>query len=142
MIYLDYNSTTPMLPEVVDVYKDVVEQFGNPSNAYKIGREAKRLLEECRKEIADIVGAEKDEIIFTSGGTIGSNIAIQGLTLSYGAEKKGILSLMTEHPSVINTVNALSKKGFKVSFIPVDKDGVINLDAFKKLLHDDLYVGQ
>lgn len=140
MIYLDYNSTTPVLPEVIDTYKESLEQFGNPSNVYKIGREAKKRLEECRREIAEIIGAEKDEIVFTSGGTISNNLSLQGLSLAYGVKKKGILCSMIEHSSVINTINALSKRSFKASFIPVDKDCIVQLDALKRMINDDIFL--
>jgi len=139
-IYLDYNSTTPIDPRIKDKYLEYLEYFGNPSNVYKIGRESKKLLDNARKKIADILNCDKDEIVFTSGGTSANNIALFGLAKSYGVEKKEILCSTIEHPSCLNTVKELSKRGYRVNYIPVDFDGVVRFDILKSMISKDTFL--
>lgn len=139
-IYLDYNSTTPIDPKVKEKYIESLDIFGNPSNIYKYGRDAKKELELSRKIIADILNANKQEIVFTSGGTISNNIAISGLVKAYGKEKRHILCSMIEHPSCLNTIKSLEKNGYKITFIPCDADGVIDLNFLEKSITNDTFI--
>lgn len=139
-IYLDYNSTTPIDQRVKEKYFEALEIFGNPSNIYKYGREAKKQLEQSRKTIADILNINKDTIIFTCGGTMSNNISILGLSKTYGREKKHILCSMIEHPSCLNTVKYLEKSGYKVTYVPVDSDGIVRLDLLKKSITSETFL--
>lgn len=140
IIYLDYNSTTPVDPRIKEKIKEYLDYFGNPSNVYKIGRESKKLLDNARKKVADILNCDKDEIIFTCGGTMANNLALFGLAKSYGHGKKEILCSIVEHPSCLNTVKELSRMGYKVSYIPVDSDGVVKIDILEKMINKNTFL--
>lgn len=132
MIYLDNNATTPVDPQVCKKMSSFLEhQFGNPSSLYPIGREAKELINEARQNIADSLGAERSEIIFTASGTESDNFAVRGVMEAF-PEKDEFITSAIEHPAVIETANYLKKSGKKVSFIPVDKDGIIDLNTLEK----------
>lgn len=139
-IYLDYNSTTPIDPRVKEKYLEYLDIFGNPSNIYKYGRDAKNLLESARKKVAQLLGVTKEEIVFTSGGTMSNNIALFGLAKTYGGVKKHILCSMVEHPSCLNTVRQLSNMGFSITYLPVDADGVVRLDFLEKNIKNDTFL--
>jgi len=121
-IYLDYNATTPIHPEVLETmlpyYRD---SFGNPSTIYFFGQETKKATEEAREKVANLLGASPEEIVFTSGGTEADNFALKGV--SFALEKKGrhIITSAIEHHAVLSTCQYLEKRGFKVTYLPVDK---------------------
>ncbi|MGM0464897.1 MAG: cysteine desulfurase family protein [Acidobacteriota bacterium] len=132
MIYLDNNATTQIDPQVCQKMSLFLEhQFGNPSSLYPIGREAKESINQARENIADGLGAERSEIIFTASGTESDNFAIRGVMEAF-PEKDEFVTSAIEHPAVIETANYLKKLGKKVSFVPVDKYGMIDLDRFQE----------
>ncbi len=126
-IYMDHSATTRVDPQVIEAMLPYLsEKFGNPSSLYTIGREARRAIEESRQKIADMVGAKKEEIIFTGSGTESDNLAIKGL--AYKNRKKGdhIITSSIEHHAVLNTCKYLETQGFKVTYLPVSRDGLVN----------------
>jgi cysteine desulfurase NifS len=131
-IYLDYNATTPIEKEVIDTMQPYLsEHFGNPSSAHSFGTIAKKAVENARKQVAALINCQPHEVIFTSGGTESNNYAIKGF--AYANENKGkhIITSTIEHPSVIEVCRSLEKKGFRISYIPVDEFGMIQLDKLE-----------
>jgi len=125
-IYLDYAATTPTHPEVVKAMLPYfTEVFGNPSSIYSCGQEAKGVLEESRAKVAALIGAQDEEIVFTSGGTEADNFAIKGA--AYANENKGnhIVTTSIEHHAVLETCKFLEERGFRVTYLPVDEYGLI-----------------
>ncbi|MBA3052186.1 cysteine desulfurase NifS [bacterium] len=138
MIYLDHNATTPVHPEVLDAmlpfYKEV---YGNASSIHAFGRAARSAVEESREKIAAFIGASEDEIIFTSGGTESDNTAIRGVMEANASKGNHIITSVIEHHAVLNTCKYLEKKGFRVTYLPVDEFGVISIDELKKAITDE-----
>jgi cysteine desulfurase len=135
-IYLDHNATTPVRPEVRDrMLPFFGELFGNPSSAHSFGQEVKVQFEEARQRIADQLGASPAQIVFTSGGTESDNYAIKGT--AFAAGEGHIITALTEHPAVLQTVSWLAKKGFDASYVPVGSSGVVDPDDVKKALRPD-----
>ncbi len=134
MIYLDNNATTPIDPQVAARIADFArEHFGNPSSLYPIGREIKEMINEARQTIANALGTSRSEIIFTGSGTEADNFAIRGI-LDAHPDKNEFITSAIEHPAVIQTANYLEKKGCKVTYVPVDSKGVIDIDFLKKAI--------
>jgi cysteine desulfurase len=126
-IYLDHAATTPTDPQVVDAMLPYfTERFGNPSTLYSLGREAKRAVEEARERIASTIGAKPEEIVFTSGGTESDNFALQGV--AFALQKKGdhIITSSIEHHAISETCKFLEKRGFAVTYLPVDGYGRVD----------------
>ncbi len=126
-IYMDHSATTPVDPEVTQAMLPYFsEKFGNPSSLYTIGREARRAVEGSRQKVADLIGAKKEEIIFTGSGTESDNLAIKGI--AYKNRKKGnhIITSSIEHHAVLHTCKYLETQGFRVTYLPVIKDGLVN----------------
>ena len=123
-IYLDYAATTPVHPEVVkEMLPFFTEKFGNPSSIYSCGQEAKEALEQSRRRIAKFLGCRPEEIVFTGSGTEADNFALEGI--AFANEKKGnhIITSAVEHHAVFETCKFLEKRGFKVTYVPVDRYG-------------------
>lgn len=120
--YLDYNATAPMRPEVLRAVTSAMAWCGNPSSVHRSGRLARRMVEEARCRIADLVGAEPDQVIFTSGGTEANNLALRGV------EAESVLVSAVEHDSVLKPVA-------DAEIIPVGRDGIVDLDALRALLN-------
>ncbi len=136
LIYLDYNATTPCLPEVVEAFKLYSsEYFANPSSGHKFGRFVKEHLEEFRRKLAELINAEPEEIFFTSGGTESNHLALFGVALAKG--KGHILVSAFEHPSVLNPAVKLLEKGFNVDFIPVNPQGYVEPKELEKRIKPD-----
>ncbi len=134
MIYLDNNATTPLDPQVAEkIAKFAQEHFGNPSSLYPIGREVKDMINEARETIAKVLGASRSEIIFTGSGTEADNFAIRGV-LEANPDKNEFITSAIEHPAVLRTADYLEKKGFKVTYVPVDSKGVIDIEFLKKAI--------
>jgi len=132
MIYLDNNATTPLDPAVAEKMSQFIkEHFGNPSSLYPIGRKVKDIITEAREVIAKALGAVRTEIIFTASGTESDNFAIRGV-LNALPEKNEIITSAIEHPAVMNTAGYLEKKGVKVTYVPVDGYGTVDVDFLKK----------
>ncbi|WP_038057549.1 cysteine desulfurase family protein [Thermodesulfobacterium hydrogeniphilum] len=136
LIYLDYNATTPCLPEVIEAFKLYsLEYFANPSSGHKFGIFVKEHLEKFRQKIAELINAEPEEIYFTSGGTESNHLALFGIALA--KEKGHILVSAFEHPSVLNPAAKLLELGFDVDFIPVNSQGYVEPGEIEKRLKSD-----
>ncbi|RJP29611.1 MAG: cysteine desulfurase NifS [Candidatus Omnitrophota bacterium] len=135
--YLDYAATTPADNEVVEAMKPYFsEKFGNPSSIHSFGQEAKQAIEKSRRDLADFLGAKPEEIVFTSGGTESDNYAIEGV--AYALEKKGnhIITSAIEHHAITECCSFLEKRGFKVTYVKVDKYGLLDPSDIKKAITD------
>ena len=115
-IYLDYNATTPVDPRVADAMLPyLTEHFGNPSSSHIFGRQTRRAIDTARKQVADMLRAEVDEIIFTSGGSEANNFAIKGAALARRGQGNHIITSQIEHPAVLEVCAWLERNGFKVT---------------------------
>ena len=140
-IYLDNNATTPIDPAVVEEMLPFLQtNFGNPSSIYKIGRTTKSAILTARERVAALIGAEAGEIVFTSCGTEANNTAIIGA--AYALEDKGrhIITSQIEHKSVLNSLKFLERRGFEVTFVPVDNNGLVELDRLESAIREDTTV--
>jgi len=137
-IYMDYHATTPVDPRVVDAMLPYFTQhFGNPaSRNHSFGWEAEEAVETARKQVADLIGANVKEIIFTSGATEANNLAIKGAAEMYREKGNHIITCVTEHKAVIDTCKKLEKLGARVTYLPVQKDGRISLDELQAAITD------
>jgi cysteine desulfurase len=137
-IYMDYHATTPVDPRVVDAMLPYFTQhFGNPaSRNHSFGWEAEEAVETARKQVADLIGANVKEIIFTSGATEANNLAIKGAAEMYREKGNHIITCVTEHKAVIDTCKKLEKQGARVTYLPVHKDGRISLDELQAAITD------
>lgn len=135
MFYLDHASTTPLSPEV---YKKMLECYakcqGNNTSVYAIGRQANYELEMARAKVAKAIGAEPSEIYFTSGGTEANNWAVKGIARANKARGNHIITSQIEHPSVLESCKELEKEGFKVTYVPVDENGVVDYASIIKAI--------
>lgn len=129
LIYLDYQATTPCDPRVVEeMLPYFTQKFGNPhSRNHSFGFEAEAACEDARAQVAHLIGADPREIIFTSGATEANNLALKGVMSFYGKEKDHIITCVTEHKCVLDTCRHLEQKGYKVTYLPVKQDGLIDL---------------
>ena len=138
VIYLDNNATTKVAPEVVDAMLPYLsEYYGNPSSMHSFGGDVAAEIKQARENIANLIGAESpDEIIFTSCGTESDGTAIRA-AIESNPDKKHILTSRVEHPAIKNLYETLSKKGYRVTFVPVDNEGKLDLDYFYQNLSDE-----
>jgi len=136
-IYLDYNATSPVRPEVLEAmlpfYK---EQFGNPSSVHWAGRQVSGALEVAREQVAALINASPAEIVFISCGSEGDNMAIKGSLEPLKGKGNHIITTAVEHPAVLETCEALEKEGYDVTFLPVDEDGTLDLAVLEKAITD------
>ena len=136
-VYLDYAATTPCDPEVIKAMEPYFfDKFGNASSIHAYGQEAKAAIEDAREKVASFLGAKPDEIVFTSGGTESDNFALEGV--AYALQKKGnhIITTAIEHHAVGEPCKFLEKQGFKVSYVGVDKYGLVSPEDIKKAITD------
>ncbi|MCL2830747.1 MAG: IscS subfamily cysteine desulfurase [Betaproteobacteria bacterium] len=138
-IYLDYSATTPVDPRVAQkMIPYLCEHFGNPaSNSHSFGWEAERAVEEAREEVARTVGADPREIVWTSGATESDNLAIKGAAHFHAGKGKHLVTVKTEHKAVLDTCRQLEREGFAVTYLDVQENGLIDLDAFQAALRPD-----
>jgi cysteine desulfurase len=144
-IYMDYAGTTPVDKEVIDEMLPFFNiYFGNASSIHSFGIDAFNAVEKAREQVANIIGAKNEEIIFTSGGTESDNIAIKGTAFKNKNKKntKGynIITCAIEHPAVLETCKYLDKIGFKTKFLPVDQYGIVNLEELEKAISKDTFL--
>lgn len=138
MIYLDNSATTKPYQEVIETFVKVTEKFyGNPSSLHKKGIEAEQLIERARQLIADYLHVKPHEIIFTSGGTEGNNLAIKGAAFQYKQRGKHLITTEIEHPSSLEAFRFLETLGFQVTYLPVDENGHVSVEDVKRALRDD-----
>lgn len=136
-IYLDHAATTPMHPEVSAVYMQMMETvFGNPSSIHSVGRHSRKMVDDARKVIAEAIHAEPTEMIFTSGGTEADNIAVFGTAMSMSDKGKHIITTAIEHHAVLNACKELERKGYEVTYLPVDENGLIRVEQVREALTD------
>lgn len=138
-IYLDYQSTTPVDPQVLAAMEPFfMEKFGNAhSRTHAFGWEAEAAVERARKQIAQAIGADAKEIIFTSGATESNNLAIKGVARFYKSKKRHLVTCRTEHKCVIESVRDLEKEGFNATFLDVRPDGRVDLDALRSAITEN-----
>ncbi|RLL47845.1 cysteine desulfurase [Oceanobacillus piezotolerans] len=138
MIYLDNSATTRPDASVLDSFMKVSQDyFANPSSIHQFGGTAEKLLKAAKNQAAEILKVEADELIFTSGGTEGNNLAIKGIALEHQHRGKHIITTEIEHPSVYEACYGLERLGFEVTYLPVDKQGVISLDELRNAIRED-----
>ncbi|MBU0639120.1 MAG: selenide, water dikinase SelD [Planctomycetes bacterium] len=126
-IYLDYNATTPLDPAVAEAMRPYLEtHFGNPSSSHIYGTRTKKAVESARRQVAEMLGARPDEIVFTSGGSESNNLAIRGAALARRDQGNHIITSAIEHPAVTEVCRYLETQGFRVTFVPVDETGLVN----------------
>ncbi len=139
-IYLDNNATTRIAPEVLkEMMPYLTDLYGNPSSMHTFGGQLHRKVEEARVKVASLLGAEPEEIIFTSCGTESDNAAIMSAVESY-PRKKHVITTRVEHPAVLNFCRHLARKGYRVTFVPVNHLGQLDLDVLFKSVDDDTAV--
>ncbi|QCT75056.1 cysteine desulfurase family protein [Macrococcoides canis] len=137
-VYADYAATTHVSPTVAEVvYEGLTEQFGNASSIHAVGRDARRLLDDARRSIAREFNVDAKEIIFTSGATESNNTAIKGAAYRHQHKGKHLITTQIEHHAVLHVFNKLEQDGFEVTYLPVDRHGVINIEDLKQALRDD-----
>ncbi len=138
-IYLDYSATNPCDPRVVDAMIPWLrEHFGNPaSRSHAWGWEAEAAVEKAREQVAALIGAAPREIVWTSGATESNNLALKGAAHFYKTKGKHIITVKTEHKAVLDTCRELERQGFEVTYLDVQEDGLVNLDAFKAAIRPD-----
>jgi cysteine desulfurase len=137
-IYMDYHSTTPVDPRVLEAMLPYfTERFGNAaSRNHPFGWEAEEAVDKARKHVADLIGANAKEVVFTSGATESDNLAIKGVAEMYREKGNHVVTCVTEHKAVIDTCKRLEKEGYRVTYLPVQKDGRINLDDLREAITD------
>jgi cysteine desulfurase len=137
-VYLDHAATSPVHPEVIEeMIPYLTEHFGNPSSIHQFGRRVRKVLDDARAAIASSIGASRNEIIFTSGGTESDNLAILGVASSLNKEGKHLITTKIEHHAVLHTFHELEKRGFDVTYLSVDENGRISLDELQQEIRED-----
>jgi cysteine desulfurase len=138
-IYLDYGATTPCDPRVVDAMIPWLrEHFGNPaSRSHAWGWEAEEAVEKARVQVAELIGADPREIVWTSGATESNNLALKGAAQFYKTRGKHLITVKTEHKAVLDTMRELERQGFDVTYLDVLENGLVDLEAFKAALRPD-----
>jgi cysteine desulfurase len=137
-IYLDHSATTPVDKRVAAVMAQaLVESFGNASSIHYFGQSARAAVDRARREVATLIGARQNEIVFVSGGTEANNLAIKGLCEAVKAHGRHIVTTNIEHPSVKGVCDELEKNGWEVTRVPVAKDGIVSIDEVKAALRDE-----
>lgn len=139
-LYFDNNATTQVAQEVLDSMLPYFrDYYGNPSSMHTFGGQVYRRIEEAREQVALLIGAEPDEIIFTSCGTESDNTAIMS-AIETNPAKKHIITTKVEHPAVLNFCKNLGRKGYRVTYLPVDNKGRLEIESFLRAIDDDLAI--
>jgi cysteine desulfurase len=138
-IYMDYSATNPCDERVVDAMVPWLRNhFGNPaSRSHAWGWEAEAAVEKAREQVADLIGADPREIVWTSGATESNNLALKGAAHFYKSKGKHLITVKTEHKAVLDTCRELERQGFEVTYLDVQEDGLVNLDVFKAAIRPD-----
>lgn len=138
MVYMDYNATTPCDERVLEEMQPYFStEFGNPSSIYGLARNARKALETAREDVAKLLDCKPEEIFFTSGGTEADNWAITGTAFGMREKGKHIITSSIEHHAVLNTCKFLEKMGYEVTYLPVDRYGIVDIEALKKSIRKD-----
>jgi cysteine desulfurase len=137
-IYLDYNATTPVAPSVCEaLWPFLTEHFGNPSSIYPQGRACQQAVEDAREQVAALLGAQPDEVLFTSGGTESNNLAIKGVLETEHGYRGHVVMSAIEHPAVVQPVRFLEKMGCSVTVVPTDSEGLVDPSSVEAALRPD-----
>merc|ERR1719409_1799884 len=138
-MYLDMQATTPLDPRVLDAMLPYfTEMYGNPhSRTHMYGWESETAIETARKQVADLIGANPKEIIFTSGATESNNISIKGVAKFYKSKKKHVITTQTDHKCVLDSCRALQQEGFDVTYLPVQPNGLIDMAQLEAAIRKD-----
>ena len=137
MIYLDYNATTPVAPEVLDAMLPFLrEGYGNPSSSHAAGRRALEAIEAARAQVANLIGASPEEIVFTSGGTEATNMALRGVVLAQ-PHRRHVVTSSFEHPATAETCLLLERQGLRVTRVPVAADGRVQAEDVARALGEE-----
>ncbi|MDB5752139.1 MAG: IscS subfamily cysteine desulfurase [Ramlibacter sp.] len=141
-IYMDYGATTPVDPRVVDAMIPWLrEHFGNPaSRSHAWGWEAEEAVEKARVDVAELIGADPREIVWTSGATESNNLALKGAAQFYKSKGKHLITVKTEHKAVLDTTRELERQGFEVTYLDVQEDGMLDLEMFKAAIRPDTII--
>src|ERR1051325_11483337 len=132
-VYLDHSATTPIDPRVVEAMMPyLTERFGNASSIHQFGQEARAAVDKARRQIAALIGARANEIVFTSGGTEANNLAILGICDAARAHGRHIITSAIEHPSVRGCADELEKQGYEVTRLPVGEKGIVRLEDVRE----------
>ena len=138
MIYLDYSATTPVNEMVLESFNKVsLEYVGNPNSLHKLGNMSHKLMEAATKQVADLLGVNANEIIFTSGASESNNLAIFGVLNQYPSRGKHIVTTKLEHSSILSGMNYLKQNGYKIDYVKINSDGCVDLDDLKRLVTND-----
>lgn len=137
-VYFDHSATTATAPEVASqMVEYMTNTFGNPSSVHAFGREAKKAIIHARKQVADLIGANPEEILFTSGGTEGDNMVLRGIAEANKKRGKHIITTQIEHHAILHTCEALEKEGYRVTYLPVDEYARVNPQDVADAISDD-----
>lgn len=137
-IYLDHAATTPLREEVLEAMLPYFRQhYGNPSSIHAWGQKARMALEQARQSTAEILGCETDEVIFTSGGTEGDNLAIKGISWAQRSRGRHIITSQIEHHAVLHACQTLEQQGFEVTYLPVNSEGLVTPEAVEQAIRSD-----
>jgi cysteine desulfurase len=138
LIYLDNNATTPLAPEVLAATMPfLVDNFANASSTHLTGLLANEAVKNARMSLASLINSQENEIVFTSGATEAINLAIKGVAENYGHRGKHIITIQSEHSAVLDVCKYLAKKGFEISFLPIQANGLVDLNQLKAALRTD-----
>ncbi len=138
MIYFDNSATTKPYTEVVDSFVKVTNKyFGNPSSLHGLGGQAEQLLTQARAQIASLLKVNASEVYFTSGGTESNNLAVKGTALMHKGRGRHIITTSIEHPSISNAFEQLEQLGFQVTYVPVDQNGIVQMEEMEKAIRPD-----
>ncbi len=137
-VYFDHNATTPVHPAVAEAVQPYLgDQFGNPSSIHWAGRDVRKAIEDARENIAAFFGCRPLEIIFTSSGTESDNLALQGVAYLEGNQGKHIVTCQVEHPAIMNTCRFLESRGYRVTYVPVNRQGIVEPEAVGNAIGPD-----
>ncbi|MDF0594055.1 cysteine desulfurase NifS [Methanotrichaceae archaeon M04Ac] len=137
-IYMDHAATTPLAPEVLDAMIPYFsERFGNPSSLHSFGRVAREAVDDARSDVAALLNAEPSEIYFTSGGTESDNLAIKGIARKSKKKGRHIITSSIEHPAVLEVCKALTREGFEVTYLPVTREGLVEVGTVEEAVQED-----
>jgi cysteine desulfurase len=138
IIYLDNNATTQLDSRILEtILPFFTKNYANAASNHEFGRSVYNAINISRKKVAELIGAESNEIIFTSGSTEAINLAIKGVADSYSSKGQHIITAQSEHPAVLDTCNFLERKGFEVSYVPVKSDGLLDVNSIKDIIRKD-----
>src|SRR5262245_36757371 len=137
-VYLDNSATTAISPEVVDAMLPYFsEEMGNAQSVHSFGQRAKAAVEKARRRVASLINAAPSEVVFVSGGTEADNLAIRGVAEAHAAHGKHIITTQIEHPAILATCEALERSGFRVTYLPVSRDGIVSIDDVRNAIEDE-----